>query len=159
MAATGQVLLHRFYCKHSMIDYDVKVRCCLLLRIYVRQACCCLSFAACRLWRTVRWPSTVTCPAAQRVAIAATWLASKLEEAPKKFRDVLMVFARIDSRAEERPPELLDPNSQVCTRLHAPGCPKERWMVQIESNTPHVPGFQRKRRHSADTCFSDSSLL
>jgi Cyclin, N-terminal domain len=53
---------------------------------------------------------------AQRVAIAALWLASKLEEAPKKFRDVLVVFARIDSRAEERPPELLDPNSQVCAQ-------------------------------------------
>jgi cyclin L len=59
---------------------------------------------------------------AQRVAIAALWLASKLEEAPKKFRDVLVVFARIDSRAEERPPELLDPNSQVLARLTAKCC-------------------------------------
>lgn len=27
VAATGQVLLHRFYCKQSMTEYDVKVRC------------------------------------------------------------------------------------------------------------------------------------
>jgi hypothetical protein len=47
-------------------------------------------------------------------------LASKLEEAPKKFRDVLMVFARIDSRAKDRPPELLDPNSQVLTDCQVP---------------------------------------
>lgn len=53
------------------------------------------------------------CCVAQRVAIAAMWLASKLEEAPKKFRDVLLVFARIDSRAEGRAPELLDPFSQA----------------------------------------------
>lgn len=26
VAATGQVLLHRFYCKQSMTDFDVKVR-------------------------------------------------------------------------------------------------------------------------------------
>ena len=26
VAATGQVLLHRFYCKESMLKYDVKVR-------------------------------------------------------------------------------------------------------------------------------------
>ncbi len=25
VAATGQVLLHRFYCKQSMTDFDVKV--------------------------------------------------------------------------------------------------------------------------------------
>jgi hypothetical protein len=31
VAATGQVLLHRFYCKQSMIDFDVKVRCCAAL--------------------------------------------------------------------------------------------------------------------------------
>ncbi len=50
----------------------------------------------------------------QRVAIAATWLASKLEEAPRKFRDVLAVFARIDCRAEgDGPLDLLDPHSQV----------------------------------------------
>ena len=58
----------------------------------------------------------IACCAAQRVAIAALWLASKLEEAPKKFHHVLMVFARIDSRAEERSPELLDPHSQVRAR-------------------------------------------
>lgn len=28
VAATGQVLLHRFYCKQSMLDFDVKVRIC-----------------------------------------------------------------------------------------------------------------------------------
>ena len=49
----------------------------------------------------------------QQVAIAATWLASKLEEAPRKFRDVLSVFCRIDRRADGRRLEPLDINSQV----------------------------------------------
>jgi Cyclin, N-terminal domain len=71
---------------------------------------------------TVGWHAQLACCIAQRVAIAALWLASKLEEAPKKFRDVLVVFARIDSRAEERPPELLDPNSQVCAQPAARSC-------------------------------------
>lgn len=66
-------------------------------------------FAKGRLTQNLNTP----CNAPQRVAIAATWLASKLEEAPKKFKDMLLVFTRIDSRAEGRAPELLDPSSQV----------------------------------------------
>lgn len=29
--ATGQVLLHRFYCKESLVDHDIKVRSCLCI--------------------------------------------------------------------------------------------------------------------------------
>lgn len=36
----------------------------------------------------------------QRVAWACCWLATKLEEAPRRLRDVLSVFVRIDRRRE-----------------------------------------------------------
>lgn len=49
----------------------------------------------------------------QRTAIAATWLATKLEETPKRITDVLRVFTRLDCRSENTPLELLDTHSQA----------------------------------------------
>lgn len=69
--ATGQVLLHRFYCKKSFVRFNVK-----------------------------------------RVAASCVWLASKLEESPRKARHVLIVFHRMECRRENLPIEHLDPFSK-----------------------------------------------
>ncbi|GJP57824.1 hypothetical protein CLOP_g17413 [Closterium sp. NIES-67] len=60
--ATGQVLLHRFYCKKSLTRFNVK-----------------------------------------GVAASCVWLASKLEENPRRIRDVLNVFHRINLRRDSLP--------------------------------------------------------
>ena len=62
VACTGQVLLHRFYAKRSMVKFDVR-----------------------------------------RVAATAVFLACKLEECPRKLRDVVNVFHRMSRRRERKP--------------------------------------------------------
>ncbi|KAL0037214.1 hypothetical protein WJX79_006696 [Trebouxia sp. C0005] len=57
--ATGQVLLHRFYCKVSLVAHDVK-----------------------------------------KTAMACVWLATKLEENPRRMREMLSVFYRLDRRRQ-----------------------------------------------------------
>lgn len=57
----------------------------------------------------------------QRVAASCVWLASKLEESPRKARQVLIVFHRMECRRENLLVEHLDPSSKVsfssrCTR-------------------------------------------
>lgn len=60
--ATGQVLLHRFYCKVSLVAHDVK-----------------------------------------KTAMACVWLATKLEENPRRMREMLSVFYRLDRRRQGKP--------------------------------------------------------
>ncbi|KAL3143954.1 hypothetical protein ABBQ32_003767 [Trebouxia sp. C0010 RCD-2024] len=60
--ATGQVLLHRFYCKVSLVAHDVK-----------------------------------------KAAMACVWLATKLEENPRRMRELLAVFYRLDRRRQGKP--------------------------------------------------------
>lgn len=49
----------------------------------------------------------------QRVAASCVWLASKLEESPRKARQVLIVFHRMECRRENLPVEHLDTSSKV----------------------------------------------
>lgn len=54
----------------------------------------------------------------QRVAASCVWLASKLEESPRKARQVLIVFHRMECRRENLPVEHLDPFSKVSFSAH-----------------------------------------
>lgn len=57
----------------------------------------------------------------QKVAASCVWLASKLEESPRKSRQVIIVFHRMECRRENLPLEFLDLNSKVrnmVSRLH-----------------------------------------
>ncbi|KAM3747516.1 hypothetical protein ACB098_05G040700 [Castanea mollissima] len=51
-------------------------------------------------------------PTGQKVAASCLWLASKLEESPRKARQVLIVFHRIECRMENLPIEHLEIGSQ-----------------------------------------------
>ncbi|KAL7239374.1 hypothetical protein ACSBR2_005309 [Camellia fascicularis] len=82
--ATGQVLFHRFYCKKSFARFNVKDN------VYM------LSDVGSDLIYL------------QRVAASCVWLASKLEESPRKARQVLIVFHRMECRRENLPIEHLD---------------------------------------------------
>lgn len=60
-------------------------------------------------------PSLLLC--LQSVAMTCCWLATKLEEEPRKPRDVLAVFHRLQRRRLKEPLTVLDFYSQVrsCT--------------------------------------------
>lgn len=49
----------------------------------------------------------------QKVAASCVWLASKLEESPRKARQVIIVFQRMECRRENIPIEHLDLYSKV----------------------------------------------
>nr|POF11326.1 cyclin-l1-1 [Quercus suber] len=49
----------------------------------------------------------------KKVAASCLWLASKLEESPRKARQVLIVFHRIECRMENLPIEHLEIGSQA----------------------------------------------
>lgn len=49
----------------------------------------------------------------QKVASSCVWLASKLEENPRKARQVIIVFHRMECRREDLPIEFLDPTLKV----------------------------------------------
>ncbi|XP_059652579.1 cyclin-L1-1-like isoform X1 [Cornus florida] len=53
----------------------------------------------------------------KRVAASCVWLASKLEESPRKARQVLIVFHRMECRRENLPIEHLDPFSKKYAEL------------------------------------------
>lgn len=53
----------------------------------------------------------------KRVAASCVWLASKLEESPRKARQVLIVFHRMECRRESLPVEHLDPYSKKYAEL------------------------------------------
>lgn len=54
------------------------------------------------------------CLCRQRVAWACCWLATKLEEEPRRPQDLLSVFNRVDERREGKTEAVLDRFSQVC---------------------------------------------
>ncbi|KAL5995340.1 Cyclin-L1-1 [Asimina triloba] len=53
----------------------------------------------------------------KRVAASCVWLASKLEESPRKAKHVLIVFHRMECRRENLPVEHLDPSSKKYVEL------------------------------------------
>ncbi|RWR81531.1 cyclin-L1-1-like protein [Cinnamomum micranthum f. kanehirae] len=53
----------------------------------------------------------------KRVAASCVWLASKLEESPRKAKHVLMVFHRMECRRENLPIENVDPFSKKYSEL------------------------------------------
>jgi hypothetical protein len=81
--ATGQVLFHRFYCKVSMTEYDVKVR-----------------PPRARPAGHLPAPCASQPRVPQDVATTCCWLASKLEEVKRRVRDILSVFHRMSRRRE-----------------------------------------------------------
>ncbi|KAK9787734.1 hypothetical protein WJX73_000571 [Symbiochloris irregularis] len=91
--ATGQVLLHRFFSKASLVDYNIK-----------------------------------------RVAWACCWLATKLEEEPRRPQDLLSVFNRIDERREGTAEAVLDRFSQRYATL-------KNEIVEVERKILRKLGF------------------
>lgn len=98
--ATGQVLFHRFYCKKSFARFNVKVS--FLLQLLLPSKVLFIHADVCFF-----------CVNLQRVAASCVWLASKLEESPRKARQVLVVFHRMECRRENLPIEHLDTSSKV----------------------------------------------
>lgn len=49
----------------------------------------------------------------QRVAASCVWLASKLEECPKKAKHIIVVFHRMECRRENLPIEPFDFHSKA----------------------------------------------
>lgn len=68
VCATAQVLLHRFYCKRSLTQFDVKV-----WRGVYSCGCCCW-------WRFCADADAALADLHQVAAMAAFWLGCKLEE-------------------------------------------------------------------------------
>lgn len=102
--ATGQVLFHRFYCKKSFARFNVKVSFFSPLpQLQLPSKVLCVIRA--NVW--------FFCVNLQRVAASCVWLASKLEESPRKARQVLVVFHRMECRRETLPVEHLDTSSKV----------------------------------------------
>jgi transcription initiation factor TFIIIB Brf1 subunit/transcription initiation factor TFIIB len=97
VCATAQVLLQRFYCKRSLVEFKVE-------------------FAA----------------------MAAVWLASKLEESPRALRWILQVFHRIDRRRRGltlAPLEFTDP---LFANWRSNVTVAERYMLREFGFTVHV---------------------
>ncbi|XP_010557885.1 PREDICTED: cyclin-L1-1 [Tarenaya hassleriana] len=95
--ATGQVLFHRFYCKKSLLKFDVKI-----------------------------------------VAASCVWLASKLEENPRKARQVIIVFHRMECRRENLPIEHLDLYSKKFSELKVELSRTERHILKEMGFVCHV---------------------
>jgi hypothetical protein len=98
--ATGQVLLHRFYCKKSFTKFNVK-----------------------------------------RVAASCLWLAAKLEEQPRKSRDLLNVFHRLNQRREKapgEPMEALEPLSRLYEEMKTDLIRTERHLLKEMGFICHV---------------------
>lgn len=100
--ATAQVVLHRFYCRQSLMTYPVKV---------------CHCAPTCHAQH----------PSPQSVAAASLYLASKLEEEIRMCRELLSVFYRLERRAQGLPLDPLDIYSQV--RRHGRNGPDTTYLV------------------------------
>ncbi|OIT27120.1 PREDICTED: cyclin-L1-1 [Nicotiana attenuata] len=74
----------------------------------------------------------------KRVAASCVWLASKLEESPRKARQVLNVFHRMECRRENLPLEHLDTSSKKYVDLKADLIRTERHLLKEMGFICHV---------------------
>lgn len=74
----------------------------------------------------------------KRVAASCVWLASKLEESPRKARQVLIVFYRMECRRENLPIEHLDTSSKKYIDLKADLIRTERHLLKEMGFICHV---------------------
>ncbi|XP_047250585.1 cyclin-L1-1 isoform X2 [Capsicum annuum] len=74
----------------------------------------------------------------KRVAASCVWLASKLEESPRKARQVLIVFHRMECRRENLPIEHLDTSSKKYIDLKADLIRTERHLLKEMGFICHV---------------------
>ncbi|KAI3470544.1 hypothetical protein Pfo_027207 [Paulownia fortunei] len=74
----------------------------------------------------------------KRVAASCVWLASKLEESPRKARQVLIVFHRMECRRENLPIEHLDASSKKYVDLKADLIRTERHLLKEMGFICHV---------------------
>ncbi|KAL3829996.1 hypothetical protein ACJIZ3_018798 [Penstemon smallii] len=74
----------------------------------------------------------------KRVAASCVWLASKLEESPRKARQVLIVFHRMECRRENLPIEHLDTSSKKYVDLKADLIRTERHLLKEMGFICHV---------------------
>ncbi|XP_015061966.1 cyclin-L1-1 isoform X1 [Solanum pennellii] len=74
----------------------------------------------------------------KRVAASCVWLASKLEESPRKARQVLVVFHRMECRRENLPIEHLDTSSKKYVDLKADLIRTERHLLKEMGFICHV---------------------
>ncbi|VFQ87504.1 unnamed protein product [Cuscuta campestris] len=74
----------------------------------------------------------------KRVAASCVWLASKLEECPRKARQVLTIFHRLECRRENLPIEHFDTNSKKYVELKADLVRTERHLLKEMGFVCHV---------------------
>ncbi|ONI04657.1 hypothetical protein PRUPE_6G333200 [Prunus persica] len=74
----------------------------------------------------------------KKVAASCLWLASKLEECPKKARQVIIVFHRMECRRENLPIEPLDPYSKKYSDLKMELSKAERHILKEMGFICHV---------------------
>lgn len=74
----------------------------------------------------------------KRVAASCVWLASKLEECPRKARQVLIIFHRLECRRENLPIEHFDTNSKKYVELKADLVRTERHLLKEMGFVCHV---------------------
>ncbi|CAN4108664.1 unnamed protein product [Withania somnifera] len=74
----------------------------------------------------------------KRIAASCVWLASKLEESPRKARQVLIVFHRMECRRENLPIEHLDTSSKKYIDLKADLIRTERHLLKEMGFICHV---------------------
>lgn len=72
------------------------------------------------------------------VAASALWLASKLEESPRKVRDVIYIFYRLNQRQQGLPTTLLEPLSQEYAELKTELIRTERHLLKEMGFICHV---------------------
>eukprot|EP00245_Coleochaete_scutata_P004561 TRINITY_DN17279_c0_g2_i1.p1 TRINITY_DN17279_c0_g2~~TRINITY_DN17279_c0_g2_i1.p1 ORF type:complete len:464 (+),score=119.44 TRINITY_DN17279_c0_g2_i1:181-1572(+) len=74
----------------------------------------------------------------KRVSAACTWLAGKLEESPRKIKDVLNVFCRMEQRREGLPYELLESGTKKFEDLKTDLIRTERHLLKEMGFICHV---------------------
>ncbi|KAI3970600.1 hypothetical protein MKX01_024247 [Papaver californicum] len=74
----------------------------------------------------------------KRVAASCVWLASKLEESPRRAKHILIVFHRMECRRENLPVEHLDIFAKKCTELKMDLVRTERHLLKEMAFICHV---------------------